>query len=276
MLRQNLKEYDFLRKEVDALRNCITTYMGFVIGGSGAAFLGISIMEKTVNSSFNPAFILFVLSLMVTLVLYILYYKFNSHNRHIGYCKLLNQENITFSTIQKVDQFLSWEICMDVLREHQKDEVSRKKMINSLPNGGIIPNAKNRIFLSYEKENIFYRIGSGFVMLLKAVFAQAGGRSWNFPSYVVAVFFMIEILFTSSGIYHLYTRGGITIYNPLTLSMAVILFIQMVYWWYFLKRLYDLNKGTRTIEAYCWQFLPIRYNYIIKCYPGANYDVMEL
>lgn len=39
MQKQNLSEYDFVRRELAALRNCITTYMGFVKSRS-ISFMG--------------------------------------------------------------------------------------------------------------------------------------------------------------------------------------------------------------------------------------------
>ena len=45
MQKQNLSEYDFVRRELAALRNCITTYMGFVMGGSGVVYFGTSNSE---------------------------------------------------------------------------------------------------------------------------------------------------------------------------------------------------------------------------------------
>lgn len=46
MQKQNIREYELARKELFDIRNCITTYVGFVIGGSGVAFMGITLLSN--------------------------------------------------------------------------------------------------------------------------------------------------------------------------------------------------------------------------------------
>ena len=89
MQYQNKIEYELVREELLKLKECITSYMGFVIGGSGVAFFGIAAVSKNPGSHEILGFSCILLSVIVSLVLYILFYKFNSHNRFAGYCKLL-------------------------------------------------------------------------------------------------------------------------------------------------------------------------------------------
>ena len=92
MQSQNLSEYILVRKELQEVKNCITQYMGFVLGGSSLSFIGVWFSRRNGEDFLAPAYISLSLSIIVVLVLVILFYKFNSHNRFAGYRKLLIQE----------------------------------------------------------------------------------------------------------------------------------------------------------------------------------------
>ena len=47
MLDSNLKEYDTLRTELEKLRDCLTSYVGYALGGSGAALFGLAAAVAT-------------------------------------------------------------------------------------------------------------------------------------------------------------------------------------------------------------------------------------
>ena len=77
MRKENVKEHELLRREVQDVKNCITSYMGFSFGGSAFAFI---IIDNSMSSdamgpyaSFTPI----AIALVITLVLLIVYYKFN-------------------------------------------------------------------------------------------------------------------------------------------------------------------------------------------------------
>ena len=123
MRRENVKEYELLRNEVRDVKNFITSYMGFSLGGSAFAFIVID--NSSAGDAISPfvAFIPISIALVITLVLLIIYYKFNSHNRYAGYCKLLNEETWTIQPAFNEDVY-TWEICIGQLRHfdtHQNE-----------------------------------------------------------------------------------------------------------------------------------------------------------
>ena len=91
------KEYELLKKETAEIRDCITKYVGYIIGVtaiSSAAlkyWMGRSGAEQSKEQSIA---ILFAAASMIvlTLLFEVIWYKFKSHNRHIGYLTLLSQE----------------------------------------------------------------------------------------------------------------------------------------------------------------------------------------
>ena len=92
MEKQNIEEYTLIRTEMQNLKDCMITFIGYVLGGSGIISLGIIALPKSKASYDAYAVLCIIISLLISLVFLILLYKFNSHNRFVGYCKLLNQE----------------------------------------------------------------------------------------------------------------------------------------------------------------------------------------
>lgn len=89
------KEYEFMRYEMESLKSCITTYVGFVIGGVGAAIFGFAKDTPVPNNFGAIVYSALALALIIDLVLSVLMYKFHSHNRYTGYCAALNHERFT-------------------------------------------------------------------------------------------------------------------------------------------------------------------------------------
>src|SRR5947207_3774565 len=115
MQQQNVAEYKLIREDMGRIRTCTTSYMGFVILGSGSAFwyLGSKAFEK--QTDFSTGVIAMLISILSTLILFLLSYKFTSHNRYAGYSKLLTHERYdTEALIGK--NFFCWEICVDIVR----------------------------------------------------------------------------------------------------------------------------------------------------------------
>ncbi len=107
MQKENAKEYEFIREGITNIRSCVTSYISFLIGGSGVAFFAITYLSRlNVNTSTpdstTPSEKSFqillqialplVMSILVTILQMILFYKFLSHNRFAGYGKLLIHE----------------------------------------------------------------------------------------------------------------------------------------------------------------------------------------
>lgn len=84
--------YYSLKKDASEVRNCITTYIKYIIGIT--SFTGLS--SFIVNSNFSPENKLYlILFIMICLIFLfeVIWYKFKSHNRYIGYIQLLSQEH---------------------------------------------------------------------------------------------------------------------------------------------------------------------------------------
>src|SRR5437660_260634 len=73
------------------------------------------------------ALVLQVLALVVTMLTGLLFYKFHSHNRYVGYCKLLAQEQ--YSGLESLGEFYLWESCMARLRAYDMSKANREKLV---------------------------------------------------------------------------------------------------------------------------------------------------
>lgn len=274
MQTQNLGEYEFIRKELTELKNCITTYTGFVIGGSGITFFGAAALTESEKLNDNIVFAFLISSIIVSLVLMILFYKFASHNRFAGYCKLLNQEK--YDSKIPFAQFISWEVCIDKLREADFDLKIMLNKAKSIKFVGINENVLDKIKAIYKQKNSIYRFIIGLWLLVKTLAGFGKTKSWNFPLYIVSVFFIITILHIGFGLHFYFNLPSENISVLLTNSICSIIIVQVVFWFQCLIKLYDLTEGKSTVEAFCWRFLPIRHEYIIKQYPNINYDLVIL
>lgn len=274
MQRQNLGEYEFIRKELSELRNCITTYMGFVIGGSGIVFFGIAALSEYGKICGNTVFAFLISSIIVSLVLIVLFYKFNSYNRYAGYCKLLNQEK--YDSRKPIKQFISWEVCIDILREADFDFDLLLNKAQAVKDIGISENVFLKIIEIYDTKIFPYRFINGVWLLVKTLVGQGKTKSWNFPLYIVSIFFVINILHIIIGLHFYFSLPLEKINILLTNSIYSILVIQLFIWGQFMIKFYDLTKGKSTIESFCWRFLPIRYEYIRKQSPEIHYSLITL
>ncbi|MCA9730693.1 hypothetical protein KC799_01095 [candidate division KSB1 bacterium] len=282
MQKQNLDEYRFIRNELEQLKNCITAYMGFILGGSGVAFFGISAVAKIPDSHNALAYSCFLISYVIPLVLLILFYKFNSHNRYAGYCKLLNQEHLRFPEgFREDDQYMSWEICVDLLR---KADSQPEILYNKCEKIDIPKHDKNTIRLrlhSYYEEKL-NRKNCSFKKGCRLLFHTFFGHdqpsdSWRFPVYSVTVFAALNIMFIFIGFYFLDLKQmdyKTMILNPMVLLSTIIL--QTIIWRKYLWKLCKLMQGSCTIDAFCWRFLPIRYDYIKQQNSAIGYELITL
>lgn len=87
MQPENVREYEMVRQEMSSVKDCITKYIGFVLGGSGAAIFLIARMghntgEKVlIMNDYETCLICYAITTIINFVLLILFYKFHSHNR---------------------------------------------------------------------------------------------------------------------------------------------------------------------------------------------------
>jgi hypothetical protein len=202
MQEESLKEYEQIRSEMLVLKDCVTKYMGYVLGGTGVAVFGFTAIEAT---GFSLAWSAMLLSLAISLVLVILFYKFTSHNRYAGYSKVLDaevfvdaMENPKRLLHQSPKLIVAWEMCIERLRvSDMKDSEYLANMLDQVNIHFEHEHDKDRLkFLlraysgrhpPIDKLSHLWGIGR----LLAALFGHVRTNSWAFPPYVASVFFVI-------------------------------------------------------------------------------------
>lgn len=200
-------EYQILREELISLKNCITNYVGFVIGGSGLGLLGISL---SVGTSVNQNLLListFTLSLIISIVMLVIMYKFTSHNRMAGYCKLLSHEQVIPSenskhdpeyVLQSYTNSFSWEICLDRLRESDLNPSNLINLLKELQYSGCEhERMKERIeyFTGPTPKSDEKKFQKGVLLFVKTLSGNLKTSSWSFPSPVLVIIFILSSFF---------------------------------------------------------------------------------
>lgn len=269
MQSQNIHEYESIREELLNIKNCMTTYMSFILGGSGIAFFGLGAISNENYHLLILSYTPFTMSIIITLVLLILFYKFNSHNRLAGYSKLLNHERYS-STKGNISDLISWEICMDRLRRADISNDFLADICTSMKTEGI-----DQIKLQEIVKNISGkrspvdngRYKKGLNIFINAVLGRIQTKSWAFPIYVTLVFFPLSMIFFLSGIYFTFCVFKFGEYNILTKSFLGIAALAMIaynfrIWQVFFGKLYSLLDGGGTVDAYCFKYLPIRAKFL--------------
>ena len=287
MQKQNIREYELARKELFDIRNCITTYVGFVIGGSGVAFMGITLLSNRIFDPLINIGLPLVMSVLLSMVQTILYYKFTSHNRYAGYCKLLNHERHKISnenSLHKDADIILWEACMDVLRDsdsnvHRLSDLCDRIDISNLCEGTkkddeTTKKTKLKSFignLSGRKPVVDNNKNKEGYRYLFAFFGHKNTDSWPFPIYIIFFFFALFVLFAATSVYFLIKnkidtgqKGGWDHFHYWLGLTIVILLSQGFAWYRFLNKLYALLHGSATVDSYCWKFLPIRAFFLNK------------
>ncbi|MEW6657671.1 MAG: hypothetical protein AB1424_03325 [Thermodesulfobacteriota bacterium] len=301
MQSENVKEYEMVREEMSSVKDCITKYIGFVLGGSGAAVFLIARMGQNLNKEnlqiydFESGFVCLSLSIIINFVLLILFYKFHSHNRFAGYCKLLNHERHKIVRRSRHiprrwpfqptgdSSIFAWEVAVGMLR----DQDIKKKLLDVNITIANIDIEKLRECLegiygqveNYEKIKILKR---GLVILGSAIFGNIKTKSWAFPPLITAMLCVLSFGFFIIGDYYLikYLRlnypkdflGFFALFLIFAVSVS-----QLVLWYFLAKRLQYLMEGGETVESFFWKFMPIRAAFlnkdnIIPEYLDANLD----
>lgn len=286
MQYQNVKEYQIIREEMSKLKDCITTYMGFTLGGTGLVFAGFA---ATSIEGYPPIFASLLLSLVVSLVLTIIYYKFNSHNRYAGYCKILNQErfdsksgNVNASSIR---DFMAWEICMDQLRYSDIKKAHLLKMCRGIYHMNIKGKTLRKTIRRFSGKTPTIdkcKFFKGLWLIIKSFFRSGKSRSWQFPLYITLIFGIIVITFIILAAHFcvLMYRGDPK--NIFWNSYLFFIFIslpvlfQVILWIKYIGKLHMLMQGSATVDAYCWKFLPIRYKFIQEIDENIIYNITSM
>lgn len=277
MLQASVKEYELLDKEVQTIRDCITRYIGYIIGSNGIAYLMFGIPQF--NKYIQPDIVLGVVLVIVTAIYYILDYKFASHNRYIGYRQLLSQEifhvNIEkpqpisgpdidkgyISAVQKClnipENIFSWDYIQSKWNNRTKSKQYPESYYNKLDARLQLPDdyksfyvagvdkGKNTIQLFFE--NIIWK---GFKLWpIGKFYSKFTVTSWRYPKYI----FMLAVLLIIFSLFLFNIFSGFPLLWIITLDTLIGLC-----WLTYLLNLFRLLKGDKTIDFYCWAFLSFR------------------
>lgn len=284
---ENVKEYEYIRSETELIRSCITTYMGHVIGGSGAAMFGLAALRLfSPENRVAVGFVSFATSVIVTLVLAILFYKFNSHNRYAAYSLVLADETYEKKPAQYPSHdasHVAWELCMERIRMADRRPDSFRDLANIaltsrsqdgdaavqykwmldqyLPRDGRPPVDANKFWF-------------GVKHLVLALFGKTKTISWAFPPPVVAVFFVLTAIYFSIGAYSTITYGvdnwdKLRILDAtdtpffMLVAVAVTVFlVQNTIWRILSGKLFTIMSGSATVNAFAVRFAVARSIYL--------------
>lgn len=274
MRTESLEEYRLIRDEMKAVKDCMNTYIGYVLGGSGAAVFGLTALASVRVNYSAMAYTALMMSLLVSMVLLVIIYKFYSHNRFAGYCKLLSQEVFPADQETPGPNLFTWEICVQRLRAAEEsprlllDWASQVKASEPDQSGlwwmmvqymGDPAGAPTQRTAPVDRRR-FWR---GLWRLALALCGRSRTNSWGFPPFVVAVFFVPCTGFWALGAY----SAAMAIQNfmeslgnncALLFVVATVSVSQCLLWFRFCGRLEALMDGSATVEAFFWKFLPIR------------------
>lgn len=267
MDKQNIKEYELMRVELLSIKSCITTYMGYMLSGAGASLVGMAAMSKNANSWFI-VYASASVTIVMLLVLLIIFYKFNSHNRFAAYCKVLSQEILNQNEQdEKPDDSISWELCIQQLRDSDADS---QLLIDQIRNIDIVGIDRDQLIQCLSRvcglnppiDNDRYR--RGFQLLIATLMSHPSGKvSWAFPVYVSTVFFVLTSIFSILFVWHSWSLLWDTNVIQSDKFILLITFLPYIgftsYMWFRLSgKLYTLVYGSATIMGYFIRFLSSR------------------
>jgi hypothetical protein len=288
MQPENIKEYQMIRQEMIAVKDCITKYIGYVLGGSGAAVFLIARMEHNVAGQGGQAFasgvhsgiVSLAISIIINFVLLIIYYKFKSHNRFAGYCKLLNHERYDHHSPGK--DIVAWEVLVGNLRDQDisKNIIGNKFIISNIQFGDL----NNEIISEYSIKKSFWK---GVSILFKSIKGDSDSKSWAFPPVVTAMFFILSFGFYSVGVYFLLDlfKEYFTIYNlshfivknlAIVFLLSLVFSVQILLWVIFIKNLHYLMYGGYRVQSFFWKFMPLRASFLCQDQIEPKYIAIKI
>jgi hypothetical protein len=247
MQPENIDEYKVVREEMLRLKDCMTNYVGMALAGAGAAIAAFAVLPNR-----NPptlALSALALALIITLILNVLIYKFHSHNRYAAYCKLLAQEH--WIRAQRTGPFYLWELLLSELRLFSIEQKKSRRQ-------------------SERRRHPF----KGVSLLWNALFHGARNWStWEFPFYVVAIFFALVLLFFSASVYFAMLIGiswetGAFWVTSVILGLGII-----ISWAHYFGALHRLLEGEYSIEGFAAIFFSIRESLLRKYYGVTGYSL---
>jgi hypothetical protein len=286
MLARNVEEYKLIREEMTSLKNCITTYIGFVFAGSGAMIYALTSVDMDKPESVCVALVASALfSVLVSMILFFLFYKFHSHNRYAGFCRLLSHEQ-DYSNNGNTCALFSWETNVSLLRRHESGCASLEGLLGKISVSGVTRTALRLALRRHYGINgrlprvDKFRATRGTRMLCDAILLRSiGTDSWKFPSFVACLFFFMFLVFFTISVF-LAVRACYWGIIWLLVPLCPISVIQLYLWKYICARLYSLTSGSTTIMSFYLKFIPLRVKFlndqqqrIVPTYDGLDDDI---
>lgn len=288
MQQQNIREYGYMRDEVSYIKQCITTYISFLLGGSGAALFAFNIATRAGDAAtLIVSMTAFGMSVLIGLLFIIVQYKFNSHNRGAGYLKLLSHERISLSGLdvethkkyENVD-FIGWEICIDRLRDSILAKTPASQQLKEIGIHDVdLPNLEKA--LSHLTDNITTESKTrlGLRIWRSSFQNKARTKSWGYPIYVTQVFSVVTFLFYMIGAvfaFDVLVSAGETTPHKITVGVTWLLItvLQISAWRYHFAMMYKLLQGNNTVDAYCLQLLPMRTQFLNSMDLSPSYKLL--
>lgn len=306
MEKANLKEYELVREETEFIRDCITTYMGYAISGSGAALFGLAALRVFgTENRIITSYVSFTIALLLSMVLGVLIYKFNSHNRYVGYARVITDERYDFSSKAPPTYdgaHVAWEICMDRLRMINNYPARFNILARAVSIHWQAPNdaagALDWMLKSYiggpgapqidEERTI-----RGFRQLGLAILGRSRTNSWAFPPHVVAIFLTLVLIYFLIGAYCTFgvlldgtNAPELKAVNPelgsasyrfaVLYFFAIGIFVVLIYLWRaFCRRLCLLMEGSTTVDSFSFRFMITRAEFLNSFSITPSYPSME-
>ena len=272
---------------MQSIKDCITNYMGFTVGGTAAAIGALLAVDPLKVSHELLCIGALVLASIATLLLCILIYKFNSHNRYAGYCKLLSHERYALDKDSegKIADWKSdwtalhaWEVCMDRLRESDRD-ITVLLYPPALKNvKGLISDELEKKLKKLDRIDGLDKLGhfsGGVSLILKSPFSAAeGAESWLFPVYVVTVFAAITAVFLSYALYLICDGYAGYLVTWANAANSILIACLLMAWKRVFLAVSVIMKGRGTVDSFCWRFIPIRYRLLEDCGALKEYTLV--
>lgn len=338
MQPQNLAEYAILRQEIESVKNCMTTYVGFVFAGAATAEISLLVQEKAKDGYPFYATACLVAAFITVLVLRVILYKFNSTNRYAGYCKLLSQERYDIENSSS-NQIHLWEPCLSLLRKSNLSPYPPASTPSATGTGilnRLLNRLKAQIHLLWEhclsllrklwkpcrslldklwkpaststpsatesvvpildglmvkdmgldtawQQKTLGLVGSrpavdkgsqwkGLQILWNAyTYGNPMVDTWDFPVWIVGIFLCLTGIFVATELFFWWNTST---ENTWWWVQGTLWLFLIVGWWVHFGKLYRLMRGSRTIDAYCSKFLPIRWYLLVKEYGVSRYRIV--
>ncbi|MEO0527938.1 MAG: hypothetical protein AAFZ89_11970, partial [Bacteroidota bacterium] len=295
MLKGSTKEYELLKSDVKEIKACITNYLGFIIGANGIILLLFNVLKSNTEQPFcEPEALLWILITGVVIILslyFIISYKFDSHNRHVGYMHLLSQEikhiQINENKLLSIDEYdtldkgLEGKIVTDLDRDIMGWDLIMSRWCSRIKTSEYPEKSMNKLdfrfqlwtgndyqqLKKYRDNTIIQDFFERLIWILckpfnivddkRNLYEKFRIKSWNYPKYI---FLLTTVLLASISFFIVKQILDITPYGSAMLFYYAVPLLSV--WVFFLIDLLRLRYGNRSIDFYCWAFMPFRVQFL--------------